>query len=282
MRVNTNCADCLMDKQRRISKDANYLSEIQALIDNRKETDTAPYLIYLFNKVYEKNYGKREPYKEIKKAYNDLVLSMESEIRSRIEADTDPVSTAFAFARIGNYIDYGALDTVDSDTLLNLLRDTHLNDSDLPVMRSFRASCENAKTFLLIADNCGEIVLDKLFIEQLLKEYPQLRATVLVRGSEVLNDATAEDAYYVSMDDVADIVSSGTSVAGTIYDMLTDEARTAIDRADVILAKGQGNYESLCGQGRHIYYSLLCKCDLFIERFKVPKLTGMFIEENRD
>jgi Uncharacterized conserved protein len=100
----------------------------------------------------------------------------------------------------------------------------------------------------------------------------------MVRGSEVLNDVTAEDAAYVGIDSVAEIVSSGTSVAGVIYEMLPDEAKTAIDRADVILAKGQGNYESLSGQGRRIFYSLLCKCELFTERFQVPKLSGIFLE----
>ena len=100
----------------------------------------------------------------------------------------------------------------------------------------------------------------------------------MVRGSEVLNDVTAEDAAYVGIDSVAEIVSSGTSVAGMIHEMLPEEAKTAIDQADVILAKGQGNYESLSGRGRHIFYSLLCKCELFTERFRVPKLTGNFLE----
>ena len=69
-------------------------------------------------------------------------------------------------------------------------------------------------------------------------------------------------------------------MAGTVYDMLPDAAKRALDRADVILAKGQGNYESLSGQGRHIFYSFLCKCDLFTERFQVPKLTGIFMQRD--
>ena len=69
-------------------------------------------------------------------------------------------------------------------------------------------------------------------------------------------------------------------MAGTVYEMLPDDAKAAMDHADVILAKGQGNYETLSGQGRHIFYSLLCKCDLFTNRFRVPKLTGLLIEEN--
>lgn len=95
----------------------------------------------------------------------------------------------------------------------------------------------------------------------------------------MLNDATPEDAAYAGIDRLARIVSNGAPVPGTVYKMLPEEARGVLDTADVILAKGQGNYESLSHQGRHIFYVFLCKCDLFTSRFQVPKLTGMFIEE---
>ena len=127
--------------------------------------------------------------------------------------------------------------------------------------------------------SCGEIVLDKLFIEQLEKRFPDLSVTVLVRGEEVLNDATPADAKTVGLDLVANVISNGLPIAGTVYTMLPDEAKKALDQADVILAKGQGNYESLSRQGRHIYYSFLCKCELFTNRFSAPLLTGIFCEE---
>ena len=96
---------------------------------------------------------------------------------------------------------------------------------------------------------------------------------------EVLNDVTPEDAVYAGIDRIADILSNGEAIAGTVYDMLPAEARRALDMADVIFAKGQGNYESLSGQGRHIFYTFLCKCDLFTSRFSVPPMTGMLVEE---
>ena len=88
-----------------------------------------------------------------------------------------------------------------------------------------------------------------------------------------------EDAVYAGIDRLAHIVSNGAPIPDTVYKMLSQEVRRVLDTADVILAKGQGNYESLSHQGRHIFYAFLCKCDLFITRFKVPKLTGMFVEE---
>ena len=115
--------------------------------------------------------------------------------------------------------------------------------------------CERKSTdFLLLTDNCGEIVLDKLLLEQIAKRFPYLTIKALVRGGEVLNDATREDAVYVGLNNLADIVSNGDAIAGTVYDMMPDEAKKVLDEADVILAKGQGNYETMSDQGRHIFY----------------------------
>ena len=168
---------------------------------------------------------------------------------------------------------------VDEDTCLGLLEGAALRKDERKVFRHLMAECSDAQRFLLITDNCGEIVLDKLFLEQLKKRFPWLKLQVLVRGQEVLNDVTPEDAVYAGICRIAEIISNGKAIAGTVYDMLPDEARRALDRVDVIFAKGQGNYESLSGQGRHIYYTFLCKCDLFTSRFSVPPLTGMLVEE---
>ena len=280
MRVNDQCAACLLDKQEHKTNDPEYLAEVKRILKNRKENDTAPYLVFLFNQAYERRFGKTEPYKEIKRTYNDYVLSLEDAIRLRIESDCTPLAASFAYARIGNYIDFGAMNQVDSNTFMDLLSSARVSEPDLPVLESLIRECGSANRFLLIADNCGEIVLDKLFLEQVRKQFPQIQISVLVRGEEVLNDVTCEDARYVGLDSIAEIISNGSSMAGTVYEMLPDDAKAAMDHADVILAKGQGNYETLSGQGRHIFYSLLCKCELFTNRFKVPKLTGLLIEEN--
>ncbi|MBO4912883.1 MAG: DUF89 family protein [Butyrivibrio sp.] len=279
MRVIESCAKCLFDKQKNLTDDKEYLDEIKAIIDNRGEDDTAPYLVYLFTKVYEKRFGAKASYKDIKKKYNDLVLSMESVIREKIDKSENPLLTALIYARIGNYIDFGAMNSVDEKTFLSLFDEPHMRSEDEIAVRSFFEQCESAKTFLMVTDNCGEVVLDKLFLDELRKKYPKLDITVMVRGADVLNDATLEDAAYVGLDKDYKLISNGNSVAGTVYEMLTDEAKKAVDGADVILAKGQGNYESMCRQGRHIFYSFLCKCDLFTDRFNVPKLTGVFVEE---
>lgn len=279
MRVSESCAKCLFDRQKHLTTNSDYLEEISQIIKNRDKDDTSPYLVYRFTQVYETYFGRKASYEDVKKKYNDLVLSMENHIRQRIERDDNPLAKALVYARAGNYIDFGAMNSVDETAFLALLEETSWNEAETEVFSSFVRQCENAKQFLLIADNCGEIVLDKLFLEQLHKRFPGMELSVLVRGEEVLNDATAADAAYVGIDKVAKVITNGLPLAGTIYDMLPKEAKQAVDQADVILAKGQGNYESLNGQGRHIFFSFLCKCDLFTSRFSVPRLTGIFAEE---
>lgn len=279
MRISESCAECLYERQKNKTDNAEYLAEIKQLIDNRREEDTSPYMVYLFNKVHVRYFGTGADYSDIKKHYNDLVLGMEDKIMEEIENAEDPLARSLMMARIGNYIDFGAMDNVDEDEFLGLISNAEMREDDKKTYESFLSACSKAKTFLLICDNCGEIVLDKLMIEQLKKRFPLLTVRAMVRGGQVLNDATMEDAVYSGLDKVAELVSNGEPVAGTIYDMLPKDAKAALDTADVILAKGQGNYESMSGQGRHIFYEFLCKCDLFINRFNVPKLTGMFVED---
>ena len=279
MRISQSCAECLYERQKNKTNNAEYLAEIKRLLDNRKETDTSPYMVYLFNKAHLKYFGKAADYSAIKKQYNDLVLSMEESLHREISSAEDPLAKALIMARIGNYIDFGAMNSIDSGEFLELFRSTEMREADRMTYEAFLRECTDAKTFLLICDNCGEIVLDKLMLEQLKKRFPQLTVRAMVRGEAVLNDATAEDAHYIGLDTAAEIISSGEAIAGTIYEMLPDNAKEILDNSDVILAKGQGNYESMSGQGRHVFYEFLCKCDLFTTRFNVPKLTGMFIEE---
>lgn len=279
MRISQSCAECLYNRQKNKTDNTEYLAEIKALLDNRKETDTSPYMVYLFNKVHVRYFGKGADYSAIKKQYNDLVLAMEDSLRHEINSAEEPLAKAMMMSRAGNYIDFGAMNSVDRDEFLSLFSNTEMREDDRKTYESFLRECTDAKTFLLICDNCGEIVLDKLMLEQLKLRFPHLTVRAMVRGDNVLNDATAEDAKYVGLDTEAEIISNGEAVAGTIYEMLPDEVKNVLDNSDVILAKGQGNYESLSGQGRHIFYEFLCKCELFTSRFNVPKLTGIFIEE---
>ena len=279
MKFSDSCAKCMYDRQMAKTDNEAYLSEVKAVLDNRTEDVTSPQLVLEFNRIHEKYLGPLPDFKEEKKKYNDLVLSMEIDLRKEIEESSDPLATAIVMSRIGNYIDFAALDKVDTETFLKLFEDKKMRPEEEETYKSFCSQCSNAKSFLLLTDNCGEIVLDKLLLEQLKKCYPNLNITVMVRGGDVSNDATLDDARYVGMEKVARVITNGDKIAGTVYSMLSEEAKEAVDTADVIFSKGQANYESFAGEGRHAFFTFLCKCNLFINRFNVPKLTGMFVEE---
>ncbi len=269
----------MYDRQCQKTDNKEYLAEIKRILDNRPGDITSAQLVAEFNRLHEEYLGPLPSFKEVKKQYNDLVLSMESELRKKIESSSDPLATSIVMARIGNYIDFAALNDVNEETFLSLFTDTDMREDEKDVYKSFYLQCAKAHNFLLITDNCGEIVLDKLMLEQIKKRFPCLSIVVMVRGGEASNDATKEDALYVGMDSIAKVITNGERIAGTVYSLLPDEAKRAVDCADVILAKGQANYESFAGEGRHAFYTLLCKCDLFINRFNVPKLTGVFVED---
>lgn len=281
MRVNDLCASCLLRGQRKKTDNAEYLARVEEMIANRTDDDSSPVLGYRFHELFKEYVGPLKSFAKEKKQYNDLALSIEGKISERISKAEYPLAKALMYSRVGNYIDFGAMVNVNEEEFLSLLEKAEIKEEELSVLSSMEEQLNKAKSFLLIADNAGEIVFDKLLVIELQKLFPHLKITVMVRGGEVSNDATMEDAKYVGLDKVANVISNGMPIAGTVYQMLSAEARQAIDSADVILSKGQGNYESLSGYGRHIFYSFLCKCDLFTSRFNVPKFTGMFIEDNK-
>ena len=137
------------------------------------------------------------------------------------------------------------------------------------------------KKMVYLTDNCGEIVFDKLLIRKIKEMNPELDITVIVRGGKVLNDATMEDAQMTGLSEIVEVIGNGDDVAGTILSRVSPECLEIMEQADVILAKGQGNFESLHGCGKNIYYLFLCKCDWFMRKFHAKRFQGMFVNEKR-
>ena len=102
---------------------------------------------------------------------------------------------------------------------------------------------------------------------------------MLVRGKAVLNDATMEDAKQIGLTEMVSVLGNGSGIAGTAFAKISEEARKVLKEADVILAKGQGNFESMYGCGLNVYYLFLCKCDWFVKRFGLTKNAGVFLRE---
>ena len=229
----------------------------------------------LFRKVYGVS-GDR--FEEEKRFSNRFVMERLCDIRARVEAAEDPVYAGLQFAVLGNYIDFSALyGEVSFEKLDAMLEKALTMDLDRSAYEKLCADLEAGRNLLYLTDNAGEIGFDRICAEQIAKRYPHVQITFCVRGGITLNDATREDAEAVGMP--FPVIDNGNNIAGTVLEELGEEARLAMDTADVIIAKGQANAETLLDSGYNIYYAFLVKCIRFQERFQKPKLTPMLVRE---
>jgi uncharacterized protein with ATP-grasp and redox domains len=231
------------------------------------------------SELFQRLYGlEPDRYRKEKEESNRFVMARFEEIRRRAREAEDPVYAGLQLAILGNYIDFSALQgEVSFEKLDEMLEKASQIELDLEVYQQFCQELTNGKTLLYLTDNAGEIGFDRVFAEEIHRAYPHLDITFCVRGGYAMNDATRADAQLVGIP--FPIIDNGNSIPGTEIDQLSEAAKTAMDTADVILSKGQGNAETLLGTGYNIYYAFLIKCPRFIDRYQKPKLTPMFVKE---
>ena len=229
--------------------------------------------------LLQKHYGlDPDRFREEKKLSNRFVLERMDAIRSRVEASEDPVLAALKYAILGNYLDFSALQgEVSFDVLDGLLSQASHMELDEETYQGLIRDLSAGKKLLYLTDNAGEIGFDRILAEQIHRAYPNLSITFCVRGAPTVNDATREDAELVKIP--FPIIDNGNRVPGTQIDLLGEEARRTLEEADVILAKGQGNTETMYGCGLNVYYAFLVKCPRFVRLFDKPKLTPLLVRE---
>ena len=217
-------------------------------------------------------------FREEKEQSNRFVLERLPAIRARVENRADPILASLQFAILGNYLDFSALQgQVDFGKLDEMLDSALEMELDKTAYRAFHRDLEKGKRLLYLTDNAGEIGFDRVLAEEIQKAYPNLSITFCVRGAVTVNDATREDARAVGLP--FPVIDNGNRVGGTDLNLLSDDARQALGDADVVLAKGMGNAETMLGCGYNVYYAFLIKCPRFVERFGKPMLTPMFLRE---
>ena len=231
--------------------------------------------------LFEKYYGLGEDrYVQEKLDSNRFVMERFETIQSLVRAQQDPVYAGLQFSILGNYLDFSALQgKVSFEELDGMLRMGLSMEVDRACYARFCADLERGKSLLYLTDNAGEIGFDRIFAQELHKKYPHLNITFCVRGAPALNDATRQDAEAVGIE--FPVIDNGNAIAGTQLDLLGQEAKEAFETADVILAKGMGNNETLYGCGYNVYYAFLVKCKFFQERFGKPLMTPMLVAERQ-
>lgn len=219
-------------------------------------------------------------FREEKLLSNRFVMERLDQIREKVVSAPDPVFAGLQFSILGNYLDFSALQgQVSFEKLDDMLSKGLEMELDRKVYADFCADLEKGKKLLYLTDNAGEIGFDRIFAEEIGKKYPHLQITFCVRGDITQNDATREDAAAVGIP--FPVIDNGNRVAGTQLDMLSREARQALETADVILAKGMANCETMHGCGYNVYYAFLVKCQRFVRRFESPMFTPLLVKERK-
>lgn len=284
--TNTECLLCYLDRNLTLARKLGteeqamtFARELMKLFLSAPADAASPWFGPAASNLLHEIYGLPiDRFRQEKIDSNRFVMERFHQIREKVTAAPDPVLAGLQFAILGNYLDFSALrDEVSFDKLEQMLEKALEMELDAESYRSLLRELESGQKLLYLTDNAGEIGFDRILAEEIAKKYPHLEITFCVRGGIAQNDATREDAAAVGIP--FRVIDNGNQIAGTQLDQLGEEARHAMETADVILSKGQGNVETLCGCGYNIYYAFLIKCPRFVQRFEKPKLTPMLLKE---
>ncbi|MBL0731845.1 MAG: thiamine-phosphate kinase [Desulfosarcina sp.] len=220
-----------------------------------------------------------DPYEKEKKEQNLLAIDLSTNFKDTIRNSNDPLLLAIKLAIAGNIIDLGIKKKIDD------LNEDILRTIEIPLSVNhypeFKKKLSEAQTILYLGDNAGEIVFDKILIKEI-KKIKNIKVIFVVRGAPIINDVTMDDADFVKMDEVADVVSNGFDAPGTILKKSDPKITELFSSADMIISKGQGNYESLSANDKEIFFLLKAKCQVIARDIGVNEGDAILMRSNAE
>jgi len=283
MRTYRECVPCIEKRLKSISERLTDDPKLRnAIVEGgRKAFDEKdmelppPYFGQKVHRAIRRISGNPDPYKELKNLYNKRALKLYPELKERVLEAIDPFRAAVLISIAGNVIDFGA---ADDFSLKETIERVTTEQPAVDCIEELKQAVAQAHTILYIGDNAGETVMDRILIEQF---EPEKEVTFAVRGGPVLNDATDEDARIAGLHAISTIIDSGSDAPGTLLEDCAETFRTAFRSADLVIAKGMGNFESLCDTAdREVYYLLLVKCDLVGDHIGCPKDKAVILRQD--
>lgn len=264
MRTYFDCVPCsirqVLDSVRMITDDEamheRVLRELLGMWQGMDMRQSPPAMAQQIHRFLRQLTGVPDPYLDVKNRYNLFALQLYPALRERVESSPDPFETAVRLAIAGNIIDFGVNSNVEQDTVHEAIMRSLTEPIDRHAVRRLRRAIDEAPDILFLGDNTGEIVFDRLLIERL----PCEKITYVVRGGPILNDALIEDAEVAGLTDLVEVIDNGADAPGTILETCSEAFRRRFARADLIIAKGQGNFESLGDTEKNAFFLLRPKC----------------------
>jgi len=265
MKTYLDCFPCMLNQALEAARVATpdeaqqreILNKVMGLLIGLRLDASPPEIARKSHRLVRELSGNPDPYKDQKHEYNTRALALLPELRSQVEQAQDPLELAVRLSIAGNVIDFGAMASgFDFDREWKNADRASFGISDY---EAFKADVQEARSILYFGDNAGEIAFDRLLVE-VLQKISEAEITFVVRGEPVLNDVTLEDARFVGLDRLVPVLDNGNDAPGTVLPEVRPEVRTLFESSDVIIAKGQGNYETLSDAPGNIYFLFQVKC----------------------
>ena len=233
------------------------LNAVALMLPDLSLNATPPEIAQQVYRIVSEITGNNDPYLDAKKSANKSALSLYARMKDIVDDSNDALETACKLAIAGNAIDLGPHSEFGS--IYSIIEDSVGYPLDQEHYRKFKKCLGQSSLILYVADNAGEIVFDRILIEQMLK-IKRLKIVVAVRQKPIINDATMDDALQVGLNKVATIISNGSDAPATILSQCSSEMLSYCRAADLIISKGQGNYESLSARNENIFFLFKVKC----------------------
>lgn len=240
------------------------INELSQSIPNFPLKESPPEMGKIIYALIRKIIGVKDPFKEIKENSNKMVLSLYPELKQEISNSEDRLFTAIKLSIAGNVIDYGVKNSLNVEEEINKIfnkdcKSDYENNKIVFRYQEFREILSKVNYVIYLADNAGEVVFDRLLIEELIEELGK-QVIYVVREKPVINDALMEDAIFCGINKVAKVISSGSNAPGTILKYCFPEFIELYQKVELIISKGQGNYESLSEEDKSVFFLFKVKC----------------------
>ena len=289
MRMVYDCIPCLLKQMNNVMRvigmdDERAKAAIRDLLRHFLQADldeTPPDLSRGAWAIISRHAGTDDPYAEMKAHFNREMLAIYPDMLDMIRRSDDPDREAIKLTIVGNIIDFGAVQDIDREGVMAAIERVEHESLVVDHSAQLFGALGHVGTLLYLGDNCGEIAFDKALIAYLRERFPRLDVFYAVRGQPILNDVTREDAEMVGMAEVATVVDNGDGAPGTVLTAVSPEFRALFCAADVVIGKGQGNFESLSAVDRDdVYLLFMAKCEVVAAVVGVEPMSLVCLKAN--